>query len=89
MKRVAGLAKMLVGLPALVVGCMILLAVVGVIAKLLRDNIGRDDTCPDCSAALTRGVRICPSCRRALARGSVTGQLGYFGGVAGPWGSVP
>jgi hypothetical protein len=39
-------------LATLVIGCLILLAVVGVIVKLLADDIGRGDTCPYCSAPL-------------------------------------
>jgi len=52
-------------LATLVIGCLILLAVVGVIVKLLLDNTGKGDTCPYCSAPLAGSVRICPSCHKA------------------------
>jgi hypothetical protein len=53
-------------LATLVLGCLITLAVVGVIAKLILHDIGEGDDCPYCSAALAPKVRICPRCHKAL-----------------------
>lgn len=39
-------------------GCLIVLTVVGVIVKLVLDDIGRGDTCPHCSALLVVPLRI-------------------------------
>jgi len=49
----------------LVIVCVIMLAVVGVIVKLLLDDIGEMDTCRYCSASLAPRVTICPHCHRA------------------------
>jgi hypothetical protein len=40
------------GLPTVIIGCLIVLSVVGVILKLVLDDIGKPDTCPYCSASL-------------------------------------
>jgi hypothetical protein len=55
-------------LATVVIGCLIVLTVVGVIVRLLLDNIGRDDTCPYCSVTLEPRVRICPHCHKALGK---------------------
>src|SRR5215470_14439142 len=47
-----------------------MLAVVGVIVKLLLDDIGEMDTCRYCSASLAPRVTICPHCHRASEKGS-------------------
>jgi hypothetical protein len=52
----------------LIIGCLIVLAIVGVIGKLLLDGSGSGDACPYCSAPLGRSVRICPSCHKALGK---------------------
>jgi len=44
------------------------LAVVGVILKLLLDDIGEKYTCPYCSASLAPKVRICPQCHKAIGK---------------------
>ena len=36
-------------LATIVIGCLMVLAVVGVILKLFLDDIGEKDTCPYCS----------------------------------------
>jgi hypothetical protein len=56
------------GLVTVVIGCLILLTVVGVILKLVLDDIARDDTCPYCLAPLARRMRICPHCHRAIGK---------------------
>ncbi len=54
---------MSLGLGTLAIGCcLILLAIVGVILRLVLDDIGRADTCPYCSAHVARSARICPPC---------------------------
>jgi predicted amidophosphoribosyltransferase len=44
------------------------LVIVGVILRLVLDDIGKKDTCPYCSASLTGKVRICPQCHKALGK---------------------
>jgi hypothetical protein len=51
-----------------VIGCAMVLTIVGVILKLLLDDIGKKDTCPYCSASLTLKARICPQCYKALGK---------------------
>ena len=53
-------------LVTVVIGCLILLAVVGVITKLVLGNISKGDSCPYCSGPLARSVRICPHGHQAL-----------------------
>ena len=55
-------------LATLIIGCGLLLAIVGTILKLILDDIGTGDTCPYCSAQLTRRARICPQCHTALGK---------------------
>jgi hypothetical protein len=42
--------KWAVRLATLILGCLVLLAIVGGILKLILDDIGRGDACPYCSA---------------------------------------
>jgi hypothetical protein len=51
-----------------VLGCLIVLTVVGVVVKLLLDDIGRGDKCPYCSASLAHKVTICPHGHKALRK---------------------
>jgi hypothetical protein len=54
-------------LGTLIIGCLILLASVGVIVKLLLD-IGSGDTYLYSSAQVARRVRICPSATGLLGK---------------------
>jgi hypothetical protein len=44
------------GLATVVIGSLMVLTIVGVIVKLLLDGLGKNDTCPYCSASLTPKV---------------------------------
>ena len=55
-------------LATLVIGCVVLLTIVGVILKLILDDIGRGDTCPYCSAQVARRAKICPHCHTVLGK---------------------
>jgi hypothetical protein len=46
--------RMNLHLATVVIGCLVVLAVVGVIVKLLLSDIGGGDTCPYCSAPVER-----------------------------------
>jgi hypothetical protein len=59
---------MSLGLATVVIGCLMLLTVVGVVLKLVLDDIGRGDTCPYCSAPLAPSVRIYPHSHRAIGK---------------------
>ncbi len=59
---------MRLGLATVVISCLIVLTIVGVIVRLLLDDIGKGDTCPYCSAPLALSVTICPYCDRALGK---------------------
>jgi predicted amidophosphoribosyltransferase len=53
----------------MVIVCVVSLAMVGTILKLILDDIGGGDTCPYCWAPLARAARICPQCQKALGKG--------------------
>jgi hypothetical protein len=62
---------MTLGRATLVVGCLIVLAVVGVVTKLVLGDIGKGDTCPYCSASLEpKGEDLCRTVTRLLGKGS-------------------
>jgi hypothetical protein len=61
-------AKARLQLATLVLGCLIVLTVVGVVVKLVLDDIGRGDKCPYCSASLAHKVTICPHGHKALRK---------------------
>ena len=56
-------------LGTMVIVCVVSLAMVGTILKLILDDIGGGDTCPYCWAPLARAARICPQCQKALGKG--------------------
>jgi hypothetical protein len=55
-------------LATLVIGWLIVFTIVGVIVKLLLDDIGSGDTCPYCSAGLAGRLRICPRCHKVVGK---------------------
>jgi len=55
---------------ALVVGCIVMLTAVGVILRLLLDDMGKKDACPYCSAPAGPGARFARSATGSLARDS-------------------